>query len=270
MLSTLKITLLELRLKKSSFFWWCVAWSVLAAFFISVFDTVAGDEALSQDFIQAIPPEMAQSFNISSSYLTQVESFISGQFLTFYLLIGGIFLTIIGINSISGKIQNGQITEYLFSPNTRPQIFSGIYLANLIFILIANLFVTTALFLSAHFLTSQETISTNYFLFFYLGNIVLQFFFLNFGLLCGLILPPIKQVGIGAGLAVASWFINTILNLTDLPENLRLISPFYYFDTALLSNDFELNPALTIVIFMIGIVLLIISYFKWKRVDVEV
>jgi|GEM_PF-4635270 len=264
------ITALELQLKKISFFWWCFSWSSLAVFFISVFETVAGEQGLSQDFIKSIPPELAKSVNIGNNYLEQIESFISGQFLTFYLLIGGIYLTMVGINSISGKIQNGQILEYIFRPYTRSQVFIGVYLSNLIFIVVSNFIVTISLFLSAEYLTDQSDISLNYFIFFYLGNILLQFFFLNLGLLFGLLVASGKQVGIGIGMVVASWFINNILNLTDLPKALRFISPFYYFDTSLLSSDFALDNFLSILILFMAIALSVASYYKWRFRDIQV
>ena len=75
--------------------------------------------------------------------------------------------------------------------------------------------------------------------------------------------------GIAAGLAAVTFLMNTLAPLADLPDAVRHVTPWYYYDASevLLSGFVPLNAAVLLVAI---VVLLVIGLVGFQRRDIAV
>ncbi len=244
---------------------WIGGWLLLAFFLTSVYNSFAENQETTQSVLDSIPQGLASTFNIDDNYLSQVETFASGQFLALSLLIGGIFAGFVGAGLVSSKIEERTIMNYLSLPVSRFWYFSLATLVNLLFFLIANILICLGLFALANFLTNQEEVSLEYFIYLFIGILGVQLFFLGLSQFLGMLLDRGQVVAINSGFAVATWFLDGLYDLANLPDFGKFFLPFYYFDIQYLSNNFELDWSLLWVLFFSAIIFWIAGLILYLR-----
>jgi ABC-type transport system involved in multi-copper enzyme maturation permease subunit len=258
----------ELKAKFGGLLIWILGWSAMTWILAYPYDSISEDAEETQKVISSFPEEMRQAFNIQDTYLTQVESFISGQFLTFFMLIGSIYGAYLGANLIAGKIHNKTIADLMTKQTSRVSLFLSQYLVGLLFLSISAALIGTLAFIGFNLQTSQEEISTDFFLSLFTGATILHLFFLAFGQTLGILLDKSKGLSISAGLAVASWFINSLSSLAGFPDWLPKLTPFYYLDTDKLVNDFALDWNKTAILLTLTILTITLGTMLFRRKNV--
>jgi ABC-2 type transport system permease protein len=233
----------QLRQKRLTLLGWCIVWSLLILLFATVFNSLSKDATESAKVFEQLPKGVYNAFNIDPAmYLSRIESFISGQFLSVYMLAGSIFSFSLGIGAISRRIDNGTIAGILTKPISRGKIYLAQLSVNTVFLLLAGsivgMFAWTAFNL---LLQHQDSISGAYFFWAFTGSTAVFIVFAAFGQLLGMVLNAGRPMAVGAAIVVASWFINSLSDVVHFPGAITAMSIFHYFDVATLRDTFTLN-----------------------------
>ena len=76
-------------------------------------------------------------------------------------------------------------------------------------------------------------------------------------------------MGIGLGIAIITYFMNLIANLTDSTEFLKYITPFGYCEGADIVDEGSLDTTLVVIGAAIGICGIIAAYLKYAKKDIH-
>ena len=262
----------QLNAKVSTLFIWLLVWSLLLLLFATVFNSLSKDAAESSKVFRQLPSGVFNSFNIDpSSYLTRIESFISGQFLSVYMLAGCIFSFTLGVGLIGKKIESRVIATLLTKPISRYRLYAVQSLVSVLFLAVAStLLCGISLIIFTNLLHSQNIVSTSYFTSLFTGSGLLFIAFALLGQLLGTLLNGGKSVPIGAGIVVVSWFVNNLAQLAHIPGVVQKLSLFHYFDVALLRTSFKLAFGSTVQLIIIILVLFIIGRQVFSKKDIYI
>lgn len=147
---------------------------------------------------------------------------------------GAFFAALLGVAALA-KEERERTAEFLLThPISRNYVVAQKLAAVIAEVLILNIFVSLAAFVSS--LAIGQTIDGKLFFNVFLGYLLMQIEIacVTFGLSAFL---RGSGLGIGLGLAFMLYFMNILANLTDKAEFLRYITPFSYADgTAIVSN----------------------------------
>ncbi|MEM1312855.1 MAG: hypothetical protein AAGF07_05340, partial [Patescibacteria group bacterium] len=187
-----------------------------------------------------------------NGYLTRAEIFLSGEFLTIYTLIGGIFALYQGINEIGGKIEDHTIINYLSKKISRSSFFLWQSITNFYYLISSNALVWIGIYLSFVTFTTQENLPFGYFFWGFISTSIL------FSTICSLAqllsISFNRNIAIFSGIAtlVFSWFLNSLSNLSSYTAWLKPLSIYYYLNIDKLQSDFGLDLFRLIVLILLA------------------
>lgn len=262
------LSFLRLQIKRHtrSTLIWVVVWGLLSLLYVAVFNDLSKTADQSIKLYQSLPPALLKTVNISTDYLTKPEKFLAGQFLTTYLLAGSIFAVFWGVGAIGSKIENKTLVNLLTKPFSRGTIYVMQALGNLVSLAIGSIGVGIIMF-SVFALLTDKSVSVPFFVSLFVGTAIIFAVFALLGQLLGVISPKGCGEALGSGLAVFSFLINGLGALAGVPAWLQKCSVYYYFDAAQLRDAYSLNLSRMAVLLIIGIVLLGIGWFTFRRKD---
>jgi len=249
---------------------WTVVWSLLALLFVSVFNDLSKTAAQSIRLYQSLPPAILNTFNISSDYLTKSEKFLSGQFLTIYLLAGGVFSVFIGVGSVGGKLDNATIATFLTKPISRVSFYITELLTSAATMLTVSATVGIIMYGLFATLANQPSVSAQYFVAAFLGSGCLFVTLAIFGQALGTLLNRTHAQAVGAALVVFSFFVNGLGSLAGVPAWLQKVSIFYYLDTTQIRDLYSLNGGRLWVLGVVSLVFLVIGTLWFRRKDIYI
>ena len=268
-MNSLIFFLQQLRVRARSLGIWVLVWTLVLTLYAAVFNSLSKNAAQTEQLYKSLPKGILNFANISATdYLTKVEKFFSGQFLTIYTLAGSIFALFIGIAVIGGKIEDGTIAGILTKPLKRTQIYLGQFANSLVFIVLGSAAIGTIGYELFNLLTNQKYISVEYFANAFLGTAMILVAMVALGQLLGLFLSKSRAQSLGAFLIVMSWFINSLGSLQGFPQWLRPFSPFYYLNNVQLRDDFTLDWHHLIALPITAVILVIAGILVFRQKDI--
>lgn len=264
-------TLLGLRFKRRyvSFLFWVLIWVIIGLLFASIFDSASAENELFEELISTYPEGLFDAINISTNYLSSAETFLSGQFLTFYTLIGSIYGLYIGAGEVGGKIEDKTIGTFLGKGISRTSFYITQFVTNSLAIVLASSLIWLIIFGEFVWLTSQEEISQQYFGSAAIGTSLLILTWSSVGQALGVFFSQKIARSLGAGLIVFSFFLNNLGEFGGLPEWTLPLTPFYYLDLDLLRDNFELDWSGLSVLLIVSFVALTIGTFRFRNKNIS-
>jgi ABC-type transport system involved in multi-copper enzyme maturation permease subunit len=261
----LKYIYIEFRTRIRSIIIWSIIWIALAALIAWMYTPIR-DQGGFNEFIESFDPTLLEAFNISPDYLSKAETFLSGEFLTSLFLIGAIYSSVIGVNSLGGKITDKTIINVFTKKISRPYIYLAESIVNLLSNLLSNLLIGIGTFISFS-LILDESISIQFILNAFIAVFLIMLFFSQLGQLLGITLNKGTSVGVTAGIASIGWLLDSLKNLEDYPDILKPLTPYYYFNSDRLAQEYTLDMKITVlVVFSIIFAALGVYYFRRKNV----
>ncbi len=178
---------------------------------------------------------------------------------------GAFFAAILGVSALA-KEERDHTAEFLLThPVTRRRIISEKLFAALTQIVILNLFVAGITCLCILAIGEKASLTTLWLLF-------LAYFLLQIEIACitfGISAFVTKgAMGIGIGLAAASYFLNIIANLSESVDFLKFLTPFAYADGAYITKHNTLPLKYLAVGVVFAVVGIFLAYFKYERKDI--
>lgn len=244
-----------------------IAWTLLGLLFAVVFKDLSRTAAQTIKIYQALPPAILHSFNISNDYLTHVEKFLSGQFLSVYMLAGGIFALFMGVGSIGGKIEDSTIANLLNKPFSRATIYLTQAITNIVSLIIASAATGAIMYGLFAAFSGQKSISVQYFVSAFSGATIIFITVALLGQLLGMVIGKVKAQAAGSAFIVFSFFLNGLGALAGAPTWLQNTSIFYYFNTVQLRDFYNLDMRRLAVLLVASAVFLIIGTLWFRRKD---
>ncbi len=237
----------QLGRNRKSILAWSVIWTLLGLLFSTVFKSMSATAEQSARIYQSLPPAVLKTVNISADYLSKPENFLSGQFLTVYLLAGSIFAVIMGVNAIGGKVYDKTILNMLTKRFSRVSILVLQAIVIAITLVTINIVVGTTLFLSFNLLSGSE-LSHTYIIATFIGAAIIFMTFAAIGLVAGIMLEKSHASAVGSAIAVISFFVNGLGALAGAPSWLQKCSVYYYFNTTHLREFYALDARVFVLI----------------------
>ncbi|GAB4148616.1 MAG: hypothetical protein OHK0017_11500 [Patescibacteria group bacterium] len=232
-----------------------------------MFNSLAKDTASIDQVIKSLPESVAKSFNIGENYLSKVESFVSGQFLSIFILIGSIFAYFIGVGEIGGKIYDRTIANWLTKNLSRTQIYLGQWLTSVALFTVSNAAIWGLMYYMFDLFSDQSELSKLYFTYAAIGTLGLFLTWNAFGQMVSVVAGRAKSIPIGSTFIVFSWFVNNLANLNGFPQWIKPFSINNYFNIILLRDNFELDWAKTIGLVGFTLLFMLAGLLLFRRKD---
>jgi ABC-type transport system involved in multi-copper enzyme maturation permease subunit len=266
-MKTLTLFYIQLSSRFRTILVWIAIWTLLSCLFASVFNDLSKTAADSIKLYQSLPPAVLHTFNISADYLTQVEKFLSGQFLSVYMLAGSIFSVFLGVSAIGGKIEDATIANLLTKSFSRVRIYVTQAATNIALLLVASIGTGLSMFTIFKLISNQENISTHYFISTFTGTAILFITLALLGQLLGMVIGKAHGQAAGSALVVMSFFVNGLGALAGVPSWLQKCSVFYYFNTIELRDLYSLDWMRLLVLITGSLLLLLAGSILFRRKD---
>ncbi|NJK71152.1 MAG: ABC transporter permease subunit [Thermales bacterium] len=238
---------------------------LIGLMFASLFDSFSTAKVEFDEILKFYPDTILDTFNITNSYLSTVENFVSGQFYTLYLLIGSVFAFYMGVGEIGGKIDDKTIGQWLTKTMSRSNLFTNQFLTNFIALSITNISINLLLYIQLIIFTNQESISQKYFFAITISTLIFFFSWASIGQLVGIFMEKSKAQGLGAGIIIISWFINTLSSIGGFPDWLNKLSIFTLFDIVNIRDNFEINWLHILTLICISLLSLLIGIYYFQK-----
>ena len=243
---------------------WSAIWVVIGILYASLFKTFSATATDFDTALKALPEALRNSFNIANNYLSSPESFLSGQFLTLYVLVASIYWLYTGVNDIAGKIADKTIHQWMTKKLSRSGLYFGQATILILSVFSSAAIIWTSLYLSFRFFSGQ-TPQLNYYIYACLGTALLFSAVALFGLTVGVLLPKRISQPLGTGVVVFMWFLNSLSSIDGYPQWLKPINLYHYFDVPLLRESYILDGSKSLVIGIVVFVCVVVGVFAFRK-----
>lgn len=246
---------------------WAISLSVGVIFFLSMFSAFSSDVDAMVNVLKHFPPAIRNAFRLSQGNLFTIYGFLA-YLLTFMTLAGAIQAMNLGVGIVS-KEESGKTADFLLSkPITRTKVMTGKLLAAVTLVLLTN-----AVFVSVSLITGEAVSKTNIneskYVLIALTMLLIQLFFLAFGILLSVIIPKIKSViGVSLPTVFAVFFIGMLGSILD-NENIKYLSPFKYYDTNYIINHTAYDPKYLMIEAAFIVAAIIAGYVLYVKKDIK-
>lgn len=252
----------ELRAHFKALVIWCLSLGAIIAIATSEFEAFYNNPEMLE-IMNQFPEGMLAAFGMNGVNLTTVAGFISMFSIYFYLVLS-IHAGLLG-SSIVSKEERDKTAEYLFTlPVTRNKVLLGKMVASIISCLIF-LTVTMLITIAA---TARFNPPTDYYRFLGLmsiGLFVLQLIFMSIGMLLASILEHYKKSGsYTLGILLGTYMLSVLISMSSSIDFLKYITPFKYFEAAVIVNEMKLEPV-NIILSVVIIALCITGVFTFYK-----
>lgn len=256
----------ELRLYRKSTITWTLSLVFIIALFSMIYPSFKDAASAMEQIMENFPEGIKNALGLSTLNMSEVLGFYGFMFM-YITLTGAIQAMNLGLSTLSNELIDKTADFLLAKPVKRIKIVHAKLTAALINIFATNIIFTIAAKIALD-LASETEYSFKVFLLFNISLLLIQLFFLSFGMLVSVFMNKMKTiVPISLGI-VFGFFVLNLLNesLTDKP--LTAVTPFAYFGTSGIYENagydmkwFVLNCVL-ICLFTVG------AYIKYIKKDI--
>ena len=219
--------------------------------------------------LDGLPPALLTAFNFKAFNLTTVTGFFAVMF-TYFVLMVSISAAMWGSDIISKEERDKTVEFALTLPVTRGRVVTAKILATLVNC-IALLLVTWGASLVS---VAQYKPDSEFYSFLALSMLALfivQMIFLAVGVLLGCAMKQYKRASaVAVSLLLGTYFLSVLSGLNENLEFLKYLSPFKYFDPAVLLHESRID--ITFVAISAGIiaVCLVGAYLTYSKRDLYI
>lgn len=213
-----------------------------------------------EQIMGALPKAVKVIFGLSGFDLTTAAGFYGILFL-YLAVMGAIHGVLLGTNLIA-KEERDRTSEFLYAkPVSRATVLTHKLLAGLTNLIILNLVTLASSLYFVDYYGKGEDVTSDVLLL-SLGLFFLQVIFFSIGaLIAGTVRKPKRASGKATSVMMATFTLYYIINLDGDLDALKYLTPFKYFDAAVMMADGHLDP----VFVALSIVLVVAAVFGTYR-----
>ena len=219
--------------------------------------------------LDGLPPAMLAAFNMDAFNLTTPTGFFGAMF-SYFVLMVSISAAMWGSDIISKEERDRTVEFSLTLPVTRGKVVTAKLLAAFVNC-VALLLITAA---ASLFSMSPYELDSEFYTFLWLSMLALfivQMIFLAVGLLLGCAMKQYKRAGaVAVSLLLGTYFISVISELSEPLRFLKYVSPFTYFDPAVLLRESRLDLAYVGLSLGIILICVVVAYLTYSRRDLYI
>lgn len=255
----------EIKVNLKSFIIWL---SILLGIFLMVYlmypSIIKSDSIkMIDEMIKIFPEEILKAFNMDISSMNSAFGWLKSEGFVFVLLGIGCYSSIIGSNILL-KEESDKTIEYLNSlPISRNNILISKTIVGLIYILllilIFGVFNYFALLLSGDFNIKQYLLMSITPVF---SSVVIYFVCLY---LSTFFRKQKSVLGLGLGVVLVSYILNTLSTISNNVEFLKYFSVFTLSDIRNVILDIRINPVIVIIAFVISIIFFVLTIIRYNK-----
>jgi ABC-2 type transport system permease protein len=219
--------------------------------------------------LDALPPALLSAFNMEAFNLTTVSGFWGVMFLYCALLLT-LSAVLWGSDIISKEERDRTVEFSLVLPVTRAKVVTAKLLAAAV-----NCFALLLITLGASLANvARYRPDSAFFEFLFLSMIalfIMQLTFLAAGVFLGCALRHARQASaVAVALMLGTYFLSVLSGLSEKLEFLKYLTPFKYFDPAVLLHESRINMAYVALSAGIITVCLVAAYLAYSRRDLYI
>lgn len=193
------------------------------------------------DMLAGIPKAVQVVFGFSGFDLATASGFYGILYL-YVAVMAAVHATLLGADLIS-KEERDRTSEFLYAkPITRAGAVTSKLLAGLSNIVILNIVTTLSSLYFVGFFGKGQSF-TGDILILMVGLFFLQLIFFSIGaLVAGIVKKPKAAPSIATSVMFLTFLVSYLVNLNESLDAFKYLSPFKYFDAAVLMSDGQLDP----------------------------
>ncbi len=248
--------------------WWSVGLVLTNLMIVLIFPSIEESSAALTEYMDNLPPAMIALFGDIQNFAT-MEGYLGLELFSFFLpaLTLG-FGIAYGGSAIGSEEDSGTLDVLLSYPISRRSVLTQKFGALAVFALLVLVTSTIGLLLGVAMVDSTIDAANLAAAVLNVGLLTLVFGTMTLAL-TGVGLSRGAASGIAAGLAAVTFLMNTLAPLADLPDAVRHVTPWYYYDAVdVLISGFV--PANAAVLLGTIVILLVIGLVGFQRRDIAV
>jgi ABC-2 type transport system permease protein len=258
----------EIKANAKSLIIWSVCMVLLVASGMGKY-TAYSAGGKGSEVIKSLPESVRALLGINNFDVTVMAGFFAMLFLYIELTLA-IHAVLLGSGIIAKEEGDKTIEFLLVKPLSRASVITAKLCAALVNIVIIN----AITFVASDFFTKQfndgESI-TSELLTFFVSLLLVQLLFVTLGTFFAATLNNPKSSGsLAVGVLLLSFFIGKITDLTSDLDVLNVLSPFKYFDYALMVQGDPLNMLIVALTFAASVLLTVGTYVFYCKRDMNV
>lgn len=221
------------------------------------------------DMIKQFPPELVAALSMDKLNFAEILNYFAYVF-QYILLFSGVFGMMFGA-SILSKEESEKTAEFLLSkPVKRNGVISAKALCVLVYLVIFNVIMAVADFVTFEAMTDKEYNMTA-FLVMHLGQLFLQLTFAAVGLLISVFVVKSKTIlPVSLSVVLGTYFISMASAISEKLENLKYLAPFEFVNPAELSAKPEFEPVYLVIMAAVIVLSTAATYLFYNKKDIAV
>jgi ABC-2 type transport system permease protein len=261
------VFLKTLRDQRRALLWWGVGLSALALYIILFYPSIGMSPEINR-LLEEMPEALTKTIMGEFLDLTSPEGYLNSQLFFMLPLLFLIFTIGFASNAIAGEEERGTMDLLLSNPLPRWRVVAEKFAAMAVATLVLAFAFWLGLAIGA--IAARVEISFGRMAEAMLSGALLGLAFGALALALGCTSGNRGlSMGVASGVAVATYFLNSLAPVVEVLEPYRRLSPFYYFIGAdPLKNG--LNPGHAAVLIGLTAVLLVVALFAFERRDLAV
>ena len=219
--------------------------------------------------MDSVPPAMLAALNMNAFNLTTVTGFYGVMF-TYFALILSISAAMWGSDIISKEERDKTVEFSLTLPVTRGKLVTAKAAAVMVNCIVL-LLITWGITLVNAGKYQPDSAFYDFVSITMLAFLFMQMIFLAIGIFLGCAMKQHKRAGsVAVSLLLGSYFVSIISGLSKNLEFLKYISPFRYFDPALMLRESKLEITFVLLSGAIVVVSLAGAYLSYSKRDLYI
>ncbi len=253
--------------------WGLLFWSIGIVFMVGAgMAKYAAFETAGQsitDMLSQIPQGVQAVFGMTGFDLSTASGFY-GMLYLYVVVMGTIHAALLGANLIS-KEERDRTSEFLYAkPISRSQAVTSKLLAGLVNVIALNLVtLVSSLYFVDYF--SKEQAITEDILLLMAGMFFLQIIFFSIGaLMAGVMRKSKAAASMATTVMFTAFLLSYLVNMNESLEFLKYITPFKYFDAALLMSNGGLDLGYVAISAVIIVAAIVGTYRFYSARDLSI
>jgi len=264
----MNIVLRELRASMKSIAIWFGIFVVLVISYTSEFSAYANNEEMLA-ILDGMPKALLEAFQLNSFNLTTLTGYY-GMLFSYFILMLSVHAILKG-NSIISKEERDKTVEFsLVLPIKRSKLVISKFVAAILNCIIMDASLYLIILISIQPYLPEENFM-KFLLLLCASAFIMQMIFLSVGLLFGCALKQYKRSGyIGVAIIIISYVLSVISGINSNFEFFKYITPFKFFDTAVIKNNMALDWRYILISVVIIIICFTIGLITYKKRDLYI
>lgn len=231
------------------------------------YPSIAADSEAFVELLNAYPPAMQEAIGFSPDMVNSIVGYYNVSTL-YPFIVGGIMAMIYGMNIFAKENKMKTLDFLLTKPVTRFEVITAKLSAVLVYILATNIIFILASQIMCE-LFSEEAFNNQELALLSCGLIVIQFFFVGFGMIIASVFRVAKSVvsialGSVFGMAILSMFAGVVDK-----DYFRYLTPFKAIDANFVISNSSIEPQFIIYYLLISVIFAVGSYLVFIKKDIQ-